>query len=295
MITDTPFFLQTVNSEGPRNDCLGFLARDGMLSPMKFFLLAALFALSVCCAEEEVALPQLYTFQNGLGFGDDQEEAAELSALGYAGVSQVSGTVDELREMVAVYTKQGLRVRSIYMDAGDLPVNAAKLEVLAPSGAMVELTVRKMSTETVESVQNVCDVAQKLGMKVVLYPHHGFAVATIPQAMNLIAKVSRPNLGVMFNLCHFLRGENSSDLEKVITEAGDKLFAVSVSGAEVDGKNWGALIKPLDEGDFPLSNLLGILEKKKFQGPISLQCYGVPGDKRKNLERSMAAWKKLGE
>ena len=158
---------------------------------------------------------------------------------------------------------------------------------------MIELTVKKMNVGSVDAVRKICGTADALGMKVALYPHHGYAVATMPQAMDLLAKVNCPNLGVMFNLCHFLRGEDVADLEKVIAGAGDRLFAVSVSGADAGGKGWGALIKPLDEGDFPLVRLVEILVKNRFHGPVSLQCYGVPGDKKKNLERSMAAWKKL--
>ena len=29
-----------------------------------------------------------------------------------------------------------------------------------------------------------------------------------------------------------------------------------------------------------------------FDGPVGLQCYAVRGDKRKNLEASIGAWKK---
>jgi len=247
------------------------------------------------CANVADGSPELYVLQNGLGFGTMEDEAKELSSLGYAGVSQVSATPEKLREMVETYREEGLRVRSIYMDVGDVPVDIRKLEAVAASGAMVELTVKKMEPVTVEAVRGICEAAERLGMHVALYPHHGYAVATMPQAMDLIAKVNHPHLGVMFNLCHFLQGEKPADLGKVIKEAGDRLFAVSVSGADEGGKDWGALIKPLDQGDFPLEQLLEILEKEDFQGPISLQCYGVPGDKRKNLERSIAAWKKLSE
>ncbi len=262
---------------------------------MKFLVVAASFLLAILSANAEDGSPELYVFQNGLGFGSMEEEAKELSRLGYAGVSQVKGTAEELGQTVAVYGEKGLRVRSIYLDAGDIPVDPKKLEAVAVSGAMVELTVKMMEPGTVESVRGFCDEVEKLGMKVAVYPHHGFAVGTMPQAMDFLAKVNHPRLGVMFNLCHFLRGENPANLEKVIQEAGDRLFAVSVSGADEGGKDWGALIKPLDQGDFPVNQLLEMLEKANFRGPISLQCYGVPGDKKKNLERSIAAWKRLSE
>lgn len=237
--------------------------------------------------------PLLYAFENGLGFGTLPEEAKILSETGYGGVSQVSGDPVKLPEMVAAYRKEGLRVRSVYLDAGGEALDAETLEVLARSGAMIELTVKTIDPGTVDVIRKTCVAAERFGMKVALYPHHGYAVATMPQAMDLIAEVDHPNLGVMFNLCHFLRGEDVADLEKVIKGAGDRLFAVSVFGADPEGEGWPDLIKPLDEGAFPQKRLLEALADAGFEGPVSLQCYGVPGDKRKNLERSMVAWKKL--
>jgi hypothetical protein len=97
----------------------------------------------------------------------------------------------------------------------------------------------------------------------------------------------------MFNLCHFLRGEKPEDLEGVIESAGDRLFAVSTSGADLEGKEWDSLIQTLDVGTFPQRRLLTALDKAGFKGPIALQCYNVKGDKRENLTKSMAAWAKL--
>ncbi len=235
----------------------------------------------------------LYVFQNGMGFGTPREEAEVLLGLGYCGVSQLSGDARQIQKSFAAYRGEGLLIGSVYLDASGESLDGKDAEKISRAHPMIELTVKKMDAGTVERIRKTCGTAQGMNMKVALYPHHGYAVATMPQAMELIAKVNHGNLGVMFNLCHFLRGEDVADLEKVITNAGDRLFAVSVSGAEVGGKGWDALIKPLDEGDFPMERLIKVLEETGFHGPVSLQCYGVPGDKKKNLERSMAAWKKL--
>jgi len=39
--------------------------------------------------------------------------------------------------------------------------------------------------------------------------------------------------------------------------------------------------------------LLRTLQDLGYQGPIGLQCYGLPGDARDHLARSIAAWQKL--
>jgi len=136
-------------------------------------------------------------------------------------------------------------------------------------------------------------MAASLNIKVALYPHFGFGIATMPQAMDLIGKVNHPNLGVMFNLCHFLKSENAEDLEKALKQAGPRLFGVSTAGADIDGKGWGALIQTLDQGSFPQKRLLKALDAADFHGPITLQCYALPGGKRTNLEKSMSAWKRF--
>jgi hypothetical protein len=256
-------------------------------------IVAGLFALSPFAAiAADPAPPALYVFENGLGFGTDAEEAAFLKAAGYAGVSQVHGG-DSLAEKVAAYEKEGLRVLSVYRDVAGKGLDADDLRPLADKGGLIELTVRKLTPETPARIREICLVAEGLGMRVALYPHHGNGVATIPQAMELISKVDCPELGVMFNLCHFLKSENPADLEKTIAAAGNKLFAVSVNGADTDGKDWATLIRPLGEGDFPVGKLLGALRKNDFSGPVGLQCYGVKGDKKENLSASIAAWKNI--
>ncbi len=240
---------------------------------------------------------KLFAFENGLGFGTFSEEAEFLQKEGYAGVSQVRGKPERVAKQAEAYQKAGLRVLSVYLDAASPELTAGQEEELLAGLAgkveMIELTVKTMGSDTIANVRKISKAADEKGLKVALYPHHGYAVATIPQAMELIEKVDDSNLGVMFNLCHFLRNEDVADLEKVIAGAGDRLLAVSVSGADAEGVDWRALIKPLGEGDFPLMRVLKEVEKVGFEGPVALQCYGVPGDKRKNLERSMATWKKL--
>ena len=255
-------------------------------------IIVLLLGASVARAQDGAFAPKFYAFQNGLKFGSDADEAKVLKELGYDGMSQAKHTGEKLAEQVAAYKKVGLKVLSTYLNVNDKPITEAQVKPLANSGAMIELTIRKITPKTVEAVRETAAMAAKLKIRVALYPHAGHGVATMSQAMALIQKVDHPNLGVMFNLCHFLKSEKAEDLEKALETAGDRLFAVSTAGADLNGKNWGALIKTLDEGDFPQKRLFGVLKKLKFSGPVGLQCYAVRGDKRKNLEKSMTAWKK---
>ena len=237
--------------------------------------------------------PKFYAFQNGVSFGSLENETEILKELGYDGISQVSAGGDKLAERIVVYDEAGLHVLSIYLNVDDKPIAAELVKPLENRGAMIELTVRKMTPVTVEAVRQTAEMAAQLKIRVALYPHDGFGVATMPQALDLIEKVNHPNLGVMFNLCHFLKNESADDLENVLEKAGPHLFAVSTSGANLGGKGWGDLIKPLDQGNFPQRRLFGELKKLGFSGPVGLQCYGVRGDQRTNLKNSVTAWNKM--
>lgn len=254
-------------------------------------LLLFLAAAASCTADDAPFAPKFYAFQNGLPGGAPAEQAKLLKELGYDGVAQVGS--GNLGERIAAYEKAGIRVLSVYLNVNDEPLSAEKIRPLAKRDALVELTVRKMTPRTVEAVRRTAEVADELGIRVALYPHAGFAVATIPQALDLIEKVDHQNLGVMFNLCHYLRNEPAADLKKTLTRTAPHLFAVSTNGADVDGRGWDTLIQPLDAGTFPQQRLLDVLEKIEFEGPVSLQCYAVKGDKRTNLARSMKAWRRM--
>jgi len=39
--------------------------------------------------------------------------------------------------------------------------------------------------------------------------------------------------------------------------------------------------------------LLTILNELNYRGPVGLQCYGIPGDAKVHLERSMKTWRDL--
>ncbi|MDC0278883.1 sugar phosphate isomerase/epimerase [bacterium] len=263
--------------------------------------LAALPLIAVFCAPSSMAQqsnseefsPAFYAFENGVNFGSAENDAEVLRELGYAGVSQVTAGGEKLAQRVAEFNKTGLSVLSIYLDVGDKPLAAELVKPLANRGGLIEITVRSITPNTVKAVRQTAQMAGDLKIRVALYPHHGNAIATMPQALKLIAEVDHPNLGVMFNLCHFLKNEKPENLELVLENAGTRLFAVSTCGADLGGQNWSDLIKPLQQGNFPQVRLMRALKALNFQGPVALQCYGVGGDKRSNLSDSMAAWNKL--
>ena len=259
------------------------------------FIITALVSICAPSIADEKFTPELYAFFNGTPKLPFEKEAEFLKETGYAGINQIyaSGVGKKLEDRVAAYEKAGAKVLSVYLPATKEPVREDDVKALANRGGMIELTVKTINPEVVASVKETVTMAEKLKIKVALYPHAGLAVATMPQAMELIKKVDHPNLGVMFNLCHFLKSEKAEDLEKVLSAAGDRLFAVSTCGADTDGKGWGLLIQTLDKGSFPQERLFKILKEMKFKGPVGLQCYAIKGDRKTNLVASMKAWQEL--
>ncbi|WP_169334355.1 sugar phosphate isomerase/epimerase family protein [Rubritalea marina] len=242
-------------------------------------------------AEAPAYSPKFYAFYNALGFADMDTEAKALKELGYAGVSVVLGDgYGKLPKLVEVYERHGLEVLSLYLNVDEKPLPEAFLAHLKQRNALAEVTVTKKGPNTVAALKQSADMAQKLGVKLTLYPHAGFSVATMQDALDLIDEVDHPNLGVSFNLAHFLKVEDVATLEEVIRQSAPHLFCVNTNGANVGGKSWDELIMRLGEGDFPQEQLLRVLQEVGYQGPVGMQCFGVKGDKLGNLRLSIEAW-----
>lgn len=238
--------------------------------------------------------PQFYAFLNGMPPGTAPEKEAEmLKKLGYAGVSQVFGLNQHIATRSNIYRKHGLKVLSVYLNAGESPFPTEHLKPLANQGFMIELTLQKKSPKIIAAIRQTCDNMAALGIKVTLYPHAGFAVATIPQAMEVIKEVNHPNLGITFNLCHFLKSEKAEDLEKTLDTCAPHLFSVTTNGADIDGKHWPTLIQTLDKGSFPQERLFKKLKELNFKGPVGLQGFGIKGDKTENISKSIKAWQDI--
>ncbi len=270
------------------------------LSKVTRTLIVACITMTALVAEEFA--PPFYVFQNGASFGSPQQQAAALKKLGYDGIG--STRLSQLKEQIAAFEEAGLRLFSIYTYANfsenggsyakELP---AAIELLKGHGAIVELTLRgdrrlKNADElAVQVVREVADMAEKAGLRVALYPHAGFYVARVPEALRIAKKVERRNVGLIFNLCHFLKSEKAEDLQKTIDAAKPYLYQASTCGADIDGKSWKQLIQPLDTGTFDQLGLLRLLKAAGFKGAVGLQCYGIR-NAPKTLGRSIAAWKK---
>ena len=151
----------------------------------------------------------------------------------------------------------------------------------------------------VAALREVSDEAARYGLSVVIYPHYGNLVARVDDAVRIVDTIPRDNVGVTFNLCHWLRTDGPDSLDRVLKLAMPYLRLVTINGADRHGKDWGELIQPLDRGDFDIGALLAELQRLGYRGPIGLQGYDVANhlgiDPAENLRRSMAAWRSYGK
>ena len=238
-----------------------------------------------------------------------EEQAVMLKDLGYDGVGHI--WLDKVAERLKTLDAAGLRLYQITMKVDLSPGKPAYdprfKDVLAlVKGRQVQFDLLISGAKPsdpagdprgVEVLREMSDLARESGSQLLLYPHVSNWVERIEDAIRVAEKVDRPNVGVMFNLCHWLRVDKQRDYKPLLKQAMPRLWAVSINGAdELDDKpGWGRYIQPLDKGSFDVAAFLKTLKELGYKGPIGLQCYGIGGDAREHLARSMAAWRKLSE
>lgn len=234
-----------------------------------------------------------------------EQQVEMLRALGYDGMDHTG--VENLDEKLHELDWHGLRLFAVYLDVwADREKQwfneglGAAIQQLKGRDVVLWVPIRSNDFEAsdttgdeyaVNIVQDIADLAAQADVQVALYPHSFFLMETIDDALRIAQKANRPNVGVTFNLCHWLRTDNS-DLESTLTEAAPYLKMVTINGADYEGE-WDRLIQPLGRGEFDVSHVLNILNKIEYNGPIGLQGYGIGGDVAENLQQSMRAWSQM--
>lgn len=249
----------------------------------------------------------VFAFQNGVHFKTVKERIKVLKELGYDGIgsAKLSQSDLPLPQRLKLYDEAGLKLFSFYV-GGQLGANghsygkeiSQAIKDLKGRDTILELYVqgsKKNNTDeqAVAFVREIADQAKVSGLRIVLYPHAGFYVDTLSDAVRVARKCKRVNVGVMFNLCHYLKVEPKTDLKAILTDAKPLLWQVSTSGAKKGGNSWGHLIQTLDRGDYDQKALFQMLRELGFQGSVGFQCYAIGGDSRVNLKCSIEAWNKL--
>ena len=242
-------------------------------------------------------------FDNGLNdFETIEEKAKVLKQLGYNGTTwRPSNTA----EVLPVLDKKDLKLYATYVvlraTETECPIpeeTIQEIEVLKGRDTYVWLTIIGETSDqiAIEAISKIADISAANDLKVALYPHYGFKLDTVSTCLRLAKAAGKENVGLTFNLCHFLKQNNENNLANTIQSIGDKLWLVSVNGADsgdTRSMGWDQLIQPLGEGTFKVENVLRELKNVGYEGPILLQCYNIPQPDLLHLETSKKNWTTL--
>lgn len=237
-----------------------------------------------------------------------EQQAQMLKELGYPGVGHI--WLDKVEERIKTLDAAQLKLFQITMAVdvapGKTPYDANRFKAVCDAvrgrGVQFCLLLNGMPPSDPNVVPHAVDILRAMsdqaadsGAQLLLYPHQNSWIERIEDSTRVAEKADRPNVGVMFNLCHWLRVDSSRDYKPLLKQAMPRLWAVSINGAdEFDEKpGWDRYIQPLGQGDFHVGKLLKTLKELGYKGPIGLQCYGIGGDAREHLTRSMTAWQEL--
>lgn len=233
-------------------------------------------------------------------------QAQLLAELGYDGISVGLDRCPSIPDLLDELDRRDLQLFTVYagvnIDAGQVPYSAKLKETIRTLDERNTILWLFMQSKThqpsspagderaVAILRELADLAARHKVRIALYPHHGFWLERVEDAVRIADKVDRPNAGTTFNLCHWLKVNPEKSAESLIRQAMPRLFVVSINGADADGQNWKTLIQILDRGTFDMTGFLKTLGDAGYTGPIGLQAYGIGGDAYDNLKRSMQAW-----
>lgn len=235
-----------------------------------------------------------------------KEQAEMLKELGYSGIGywerNLSHGTKGLQDILNEMDNCGLKAYAVYFTITleepkerYLPLIEDSIKLLDGREAIIWLAItsehyRKSSSAGDEKaaaiISEIADVAHKHDVSVALYPHAEFWLEKIEDAVRVAQKVNRRNVGVTFNLYHWLRTDRLANMESAIDKAMPYLFVVTINGTTEAGS-----IETLDRGTFDVYSFLKTLRQHGFKGPIGLQGYGIGADVHENLRRSMEAWR----
>ncbi|MHC4403525.1 MAG: sugar phosphate isomerase/epimerase family protein [Planctomycetota bacterium] len=144
----------------------------------------------------------------------------------------------------------------------------------------------------VKILRQLGDLAAESNVRISVYHHVGdYWAESFIHTLRVVKKVDHPCVGAHFNVLHWLIVDGDKDYRPVLRAGAEKIFVVTICGSKVGSKARSELIQPLDRGDFDNRELLATLREIGYRGPIGLMCFGIPGDAREHLQRSMNVWK----
>ena len=273
-------------------------------------LLGLLFAVSSLCAAES---PMFFVMDTAAR-GKPEECAPLLSELGYAGFG---GRPDTAKAYAAELAKRKVTFTNAYHvtkfshGAAELPADLVQAisaleglnttlwlgiqQVQLPAGIKAGPTYG--DTIVVPALKKALVLAKAKQVKISLYPHTGFWAESVDTCLRVANAVDDPDLGMTFNLCHWLKVEGSErDPLPTIKAALPRLNFITINGADTgDTQNlgWDKLIQPLGRGTYDVGVFVAKARAAGYRGPFGFQGFGINMDSKELLKETMAGWKRI--
>ncbi len=256
----------------------------------------------------------IFVYENGIGpesSGDKAQRIRLVRDLGFDGMEK--GSLDGLEETIATLDTFGLKLYTLYtgidLDNPSAPFDPRLVRAMAAiegheAMPWVYIKSARFAPSSVDGdsaavaiVRELADRVAAHGLRIMLYPHRGYWLERVEDAVRVAAKVNRPNVGLTFNLAHFLAEQpRRTDLKTLAEAAMPYLFAVTINGADsvaaAAERPWKSYIQPLGQGTFDTYAFVKTFVDLGYSGPFGLQCYGIQAEPERHLADSMSAWKR---
>jgi len=232
-----------------------------------------------------------------------EKKANLIKESGFNGI-EIS-ELDQFKEKFNAILKLGFKPSSLYtkldLDEPELDprlVDAIKMMkglgtiicpyIIKKNGASLHSRDKDVDKIAIHLLRKLSDLADESGLQVAIYPHLNFYVEKVDHAAMIAKKANKKNLGLSFNLCHWLATTNVDErleLNKQIKTLSPYLKMISINGANniISSKPniWGDYILPLGEGSFDVKSLVKYVAiDLGLNIPIGIQCYNLKGNKQ---------------
>lgn len=232
-------------------------------------------------------------------------QARLLKETGYAG-TQFLGTLEQLEGTLTAMDRAGLEVFTAAVTPYNISVDPGKSYPAILKDAIRKLEGRKTllliqfvseryerssqegDTQAVELGRELADYAKRYNVRLAIYHHVNIWCERADHAARIARQCGRDNLGICFNLFHWLKTDPEGDLSLLAKSVLPVVFLVTVNGTSPEGD-----YQTLDQGSGTAERFLKPFIQAGYRGPIGLQCVTVKGDPRENLVASMEAWKEM--
>jgi sugar phosphate isomerase/epimerase len=240
------------------------------------------------------------------------EAAAVLAELGYDGFGGRPATAKafaaELGKRQVAFVN-AYHVTKFAHDAAELPADLVQaIQALEGLDATLWLGIQQVRLPSgikagptagdaivVAALKQALVLAKAKRVKVSLYPHAGFWAESVDTCLRVANAVDDPDLGVTFNLCHWLKVEGAErDPVPVIKAALPRLNFITINGADGGDTRklgWDKLIQPLGRGTYDVKTFVAKARAAGYRGPFGFQGYAIKMEPKELLRETMEAWK----